>query len=96
MRLRRVPLLLLVLLLAALSPSVRGQGRGDPFANVPGLPYQLVEWPTLPTSAAGVPAPWNFIQVSSVAATAGGRIIVLHRGAHPIMEFESSGALVRT
>ena len=71
------------------------RGRGDA-AEIPGLPYKLVEWPTPPTSAAGVPGAWNFIQVSSVAITARGTILVLHRGAHPIMEFESSGKLLRS
>jgi len=64
--------------------------------DIPVLPYTLVEWPTLPTSAAGAPAPWNFIQVPSVAVAAKGRVLVLHRGAHPLMEFESAGALVRS
>lgn len=63
----------------------------------PVLPYKLVEWPALPVSAAGVPAgPWNFIQVASVAITPRGGILVLHRGAHPIMEFESNGKFVRS
>jgi len=55
-----------------------------------------VEWPAPPTSAAGVPGAWNFIQVASVAVTARGTILVLHRGAHPIIEFETGGALVRS
>jgi hypothetical protein len=78
-------------------PAVGGQtGRGSAAADFPSLPYKLVEWPTPPTSAAGVPGLWNFIQVASVAVTARGTILVLHRGAHPIMEFESSGKLVRS
>jgi DNA-binding beta-propeller fold protein YncE len=79
-------------------PANGGQtGRGNAAADIPILPYKLVEWPTLPTSAAGVPAgPWNFIQVSSVAVTPRGSILVLHRGAHPIMEFESNGTFVRS
>jgi DNA-binding beta-propeller fold protein YncE len=72
-------------------------GRGDAAADAPILPYRLVEWPTLPNSAAGVPAgPWNFIQVASVAVTARGSILLLHRGAHPIMEFESNGTFLRS
>jgi hypothetical protein len=73
-------------------------GQGAPGnADVPILPYRQVQWPTLPTSAAGVPAgPWNFIQVASVAITARGGILVLHRGAHPIMEFEGNGTFVRS
>ena len=47
-------------------------------------------------NAAGTPGgPWNFIQVSGVAVDAQGHILVLHRGAHPIMEFESNGKFVR-
>src|SRR5207249_6693394 len=60
------------------------------------LPYKQVEWPAPPTSAAGVPGAWNFIQVASVAVTPRGTILVLHRGAHPIIEFETGGALVRS
>jgi DNA-binding beta-propeller fold protein YncE len=71
-------------------------GRGDAAAEIPNLPYKLVEWPTPPTSAAGVPGAWNFIQVSSVALTARGTILMLHRGAHPIMEFDTNGRLVRS
>ena len=70
------------------------QGGGN--ADVPSLPYKLVEWPTPPTTAAGVPGAWNFIQVASVAVTPRGSILVLHRGAHPLIEFESSGGLVRS
>jgi DNA-binding beta-propeller fold protein YncE len=69
-------------------------GRGD--AGIPSLPYKLVEWPAPPISAAGFPAPWNFIQVSSVAITARGTVLVLHRGAYPILEFDGNGKLVRS
>jgi DNA-binding beta-propeller fold protein YncE len=60
------------------------------------LPYKLVEWPVPPTSAAGVPGAWNLIQAAAVAVTAQGTILVLHRGAHPILEFRSDGTLVRS
>jgi DNA-binding beta-propeller fold protein YncE len=60
------------------------------------LSYTQVEWPTPPTSAAGVPGVWNFIQAASVAVTPRGTILVLHRGAHPIIEFESTGTFVRS
>src|SRR5919198_1540439 len=70
-------------------------GRGST-ATVPDLPYKLVEWPTPPATAAGAPGAWNFIQVASVAISPRGTILVLHRGAHPIMEFESSGKFVRS
>jgi DNA-binding beta-propeller fold protein YncE len=70
---------------------------GSAAADAPVLPYKLVEWPAPPMSAAGVPVPpWNFLQVASVAVTQRGSILVLHRGAHPIIEFESSGAFVRS
>jgi hypothetical protein len=71
-------------------------GRGNADAEIPILPYKLVDWPTPPTSAAGVPGTWNFIQVASVAITTRGSILVLHRGAHPMMEFESNGKFVRS
>ena len=96
MCLRCVPMLWVGLLGILWQPATGQSGRPDPFANVPLLPYSLVDWPALPTSAAGVPAPWNFIQVSAVAVARSGRIVMLHRGAHPIMEFDSGGALVRT
>jgi DNA-binding beta-propeller fold protein YncE len=86
-------------LLAAVASQPNGQqtpsGRGA--ANAPVLPYQLVEWPAPPTSTAGVPLPpWNFIQVASIAVRPRGSILVLHRGAHPIIEFESGGTFVRS
>ena len=65
-----------------------------PRSSAPRLDYKVVEWPLQSRTAAGTPAgPWNFIQVASVAATARGNILVLHRGAHPIMEFESGSLL---
>jgi DNA-binding beta-propeller fold protein YncE len=83
---------------ATLDQARAGQrGRDDQDAAIPTLPYRQMEWPTPPVSAAGLPAgPWNFIQVASVAATQRGNILVLHRGAHPIMEFDSTGKLVRS
>src|SRR5262249_50379605 len=64
--------------------------------EIPTLPYKLAEWPKPPTSSAGVPGAWNFIQVASVAITPRGSILVLHRGAHPVIEFESGGTFVRS
>ena len=72
-----------------------GQGRGAG-GNLPALAYKLVEFPTPATSAAGFPAAWNFIQVSSVAVTAKGTVLVLHRGAHPLLEFDTSGKFIRS
>src|SRR5262245_51995882 len=71
-------------------------GRGDATSDIATLPYKLVEWPTPPTTAAGVPGAWNFIQVASVAISPRGTVLVLHRGAHPLMEFESSGKFLRS
>ena len=61
----------------SIGQSPRGNSTGP---EIPTLPYKLVEWPTAPISAAGVPGAWNFIQVASVAMTARGTILVLHRG----------------
>ncbi|MEO8127695.1 MAG: peptidyl-alpha-hydroxyglycine alpha-amidating lyase family protein [Bryobacteraceae bacterium] len=62
------------------------------------LGYRLVpDWPTPARSAAGTPAGlWNLIQVPGVAVDAKGHVLVLHRGAHPILEFESTGKFVRS
>ena len=77
----------------SIGQSPRGNSTGP---EIPTLPYKVVEWPAPPTSAAGLPGAWNFIQAASVAATPRGSILVLHRGAHPIIEFESSGKFVRS
>ena len=53
-------------------------------------------WPDPATSAAGTPAAWNFGQVSGVATSANEYILVLHRGAQPIMLFDSGGRFVRS
>jgi peptidylamidoglycolate lyase len=61
------------------------------------LGYRLVpDWPTPPRTAAGTPTAWNLIQAPGVAIDSRGRVLVLHRGAHPILEFESSGKFVRS
>src|ERR1700732_3208750 len=66
-------------------------------SNAPNLGYQEVpDWPGQLINAAGAPAAWNFIQVSGVAVDSHGHILVLHRGAHPLLEFESNGKLVRS
>jgi len=66
-------------------------------ANAPTLGYKEVpDWPAPLRNAAGTPAPWNFIQVSGVAVDARGHILVLHRGAQPLLDFESNGKLVRS
>jgi len=90
-------LLAVCLIGAALTVHVEGQRAGGRGAagGPPALPYKLVEWPTPLTSAAGLPAAWNFIQVSSAAVTQRGTILVLHRGAFPVLEFEPGGKLIR-
>ncbi len=52
-------------------------------------------WPDSAVSAAGTPAAWNFGQVAGVATSANGYILVLHRGANPIMLFDATGRFVR-
>jgi DNA-binding beta-propeller fold protein YncE len=98
MRLCRLSLLVIAFLGVTMGQQASG-GQGtaaNPAADAPILAYKLVNWPTQATSAAGFPAgPWNFIEVSAVAITARGNVLVLHRGAHPIMEFESNGNFVR-
>ena len=65
--------------------------------NVPNLGYaEVPEWPVQATSAAGTPAAWNFGQVTAVATDARGYILVLHRGADPIMAFNNGGQFVRS
>ena len=85
-----------VLLANPLQGQQAAGGQVAAIADIPSLPHKLVDWPTPPTTAAGVPGAWNFIQVASVAVTPLGSVLVLHRGAHPVMEFESSGRLVRS
>src|SRR5947209_11405887 len=59
--------------------------------------YKLVpDWPADARTAAGTPGPWNLIQAPGVAVDARGHVLVLHRGAHPILEFESGGKFVRS
>lgn len=66
--------------------------------GAPDMGYKEVpDWPAQVLNAAGTPGgAWNFIQVSGVAVDAQGHVLVLHRGAHPIMEFESNGKYVRS
>ena len=70
-----------------LGASDAGVGQGQ---------YTLVEWPAPATSAAGFAAPWNLIQVSSVAISSKGTVLVLHRGAHPVLEFDGAGKFIRS
>jgi DNA-binding beta-propeller fold protein YncE len=76
----------------------KAPGKGSsPVGSLPVLNYKLVDWPAEVLSAAGFPAgPWNLIQAPAVATTARGTILVLHRGAHPLLEFESGGKFIRS
>jgi DNA-binding beta-propeller fold protein YncE len=91
---------LLSLLVITLGALAFGQQSNGPKlgSDAPTLGYKEVpDWPTQVANAAGTPGgPWNFIQVSGVAVDAQGHILVLHRGAHPILEFESNGKFVRS
>ena len=95
MRRYRLSLLMFCFLSVALGQPAKTTAKKS--SDIPVLPgYKHVDWPIEATSAAGFPAgPWNFIQVAAVAMTARGNILVLHRGAQPILEFEPSGKFVR-
>src|SRR5262245_11299055 len=80
----------------SLGAGVRQAVPENTTADIPILPYKLVEWPTPPTTAAGVPGAWNFIQVASVAVVQNGHVLVLHRGAHALLEFAADGRFVRS
>src|SRR5207237_57186 len=82
--------------LAIVAAPQRTAGGQESPATTPTLAYKLVDWPTPPTSAAGFLAAWNLIQAAGVAVSARGSVLVLHRGAHPVLEFNSDGAFVRS
>lgn len=91
--------LVLVLAASALAgQTAGGQAPASGAASPPGgAPvYKLAEFPAPATSAAGFAAPWNLIQASSVAVTSKGTVLVLHRGAHPILEFDTAGKFLRS
>jgi len=95
MRRSRMPLLALACVTVAVSAG-SGQSRSGGSPAPGSSAYKLVEFPTPPTSAAGFPGAWSLIQASSVAVTQKGTVLVLHRGAHPILEFDTSGKLLRS
>ena len=67
-------------------------------ASAPGIcepQYQEQTWPAPAETAVQSPAPWHWGEVVGVATTTLGNILMLHRGAYPIMEFESGGTFVR-
>jgi len=68
-----------------------------PGFEAPDLGYKLVpDWPNPPRNAAGSFGVWNLIQVASVAVDSRGRVLVLHRGAHPVLEFDAAGKFLRS
>ncbi len=86
---RKLKLLAMVLFLAGAALCQRSDAQT--------LAYRAVDvWPLPATSAVAAPGPWNFGQVAGVAINANGNVLVLHRGAHPIIEFESGGKFVRS
>ncbi|MDA2931015.1 hypothetical protein MYX84_13900 [Acidobacteria bacterium AH-259-O06] len=58
--------------------------------------YKQVKWPMQAKTIIGTPSPWHFGQVVAVATTKDGNILVFHRGAHPIMEFDPEGKFLRS
>ena len=57
--------------------------------------YREVEWPMPATTAVGSPSPWHWGEVVGAATTLRGTVVVLHRGAAPILEFAASGEFRR-
>ena len=96
MRRAQLCVLVFTLVVVGMSDDIRGGQDRAGAPPEPALPYKLIEWPAPATSAAGFAAPWNFIQASGVAVSAKGTVLVLHRGAHPILEFDSNGKLIRS
>ena len=58
--------------------------------------YNEVQWPMPAETMVGTPSPWHFGEVVAAATTKAGNILVLHRGAHPIMEFDPRGKFLRS
>lgn len=58
-------------------------------AAQPALHYQAVpNWPSLPPG-------WNFLETPGVAVDGRGHVFVVHRGPHPVMEFDAGGRFLR-
>ena len=57
--------------------------------------YKEVEWPIPARTAVDSPSPWHWGEVVGVATTARDTVLVLHRGALPIMEFDVAGRFLR-
>ena len=58
--------------------------------------YKEVNWPMPAVTMAETPSPWHFGEVVAAATTKEGNLLVLHRGAHPIMEFDPKGKFLRS
>lgn len=58
--------------------------------------YEQVTWPMQATTIVGTPSPWYFGEVVAAATTQDGNLLVFHRGAHPIMEFDLEGRFLRS
>ena len=59
-------------------------------SNLPELAYRVVpDWPHLP-------AAWNFRETPGIAVDGRQHVFVVHRGEHPIMEFDDKGKFVRS
>src|SRR5436190_8745706 len=58
--------------------------------EMPKLAYQVVpDWPQLP-------AGWNFRETPGIAADTREHVYVIHRGEHPIMEFDGDGRFIKS
>ena len=58
--------------------------------------YKEVTWPMSAKTMIGTPSPWYFGEVVAVATTKDDNILVFHRGAHPIIEFNPEGKFLRS
>ncbi len=76
-------------LLAALTAALLSQVGFSQSDHKP-LPYELdPQWPQLPVG-------WNFQETPGVAVGPDQHVYVLHRGDHPIIEFDGTGRFVRS
>jgi DNA-binding beta-propeller fold protein YncE len=58
--------------------------------KAPDLPYSVVPgWPELPEG-------WNFRETPGIAVDSRNHVFVVHRGDHPIMEFDPAGKFIRS
>ena len=67
--------------------------------QVGGLVVEYDEAPSWPLPAitdSGTSTSWNFGQVAAVATNVDGDIVVLHRGADPVMVFDTDGRFIRS